>query len=486
MFSDTEQSLIHEPPENAITQKMHPEAKGCSSQTVAAAFSVWRLKRLVLEEAWKGLPTSEIINELNNRNGYIREFCLHVLDAKDEITTLPSILKRFNDYVPQVQKKAQQIGKRWLLECEIGFLVQNLGQVLALENQSRVQAFVFHSLVLARLAEPDNQIVLLKGLTHKDHRISGASWQFATRIFSWNHAERVRHAIETKNPQVMRLVVRDFEFLDANEVLHYFEILDKIRDPSAKRAVLNLAINLSLVDLASITRKALWDKNAGIRWLARKYVVDLGKKTYLHDVYLKELSDQLCVKRALYALEGLIEMKNEDLKTILQTLLSTPHSRIWERALSYLCQEDREFGYATLKGALNTESQEKQSLCFKIAGQAQLFLPLSLVRQHAILHLNDPVAAQRILTYANSIGGWTGLEIATTYQEFSLNVQQEMNAAKHEYLQNWAYSQNFTSPTMSQLKTIENFFNLAQLEQLGPLGRQLQFCISEEMNRIKS
>ncbi len=486
LFSDAKHSAAQAQPSIEMTQRSRPESQGCSSLSIASAFSDWRSKQFVSEEVWQSLATSEVINELNNRNGYIREFCLHVLDARNEIQALPNVLKRFNDYVPQVHKKAQQIGRRWLINCDIRYLVQNLGLILALENQSRVQAFAFQSLALARLAEPGNQPALMEGLVNKDHRISGASWKFATQIFNWNHADRVWHAMKTKNPQVMRLVVKDFEHLDAKEILHYFEVLGGIRDPFAKRAILNLAINRGLVDLASITTIALWDKNSGIRWLARKYVIDLGKQTYLRKIYLTELAEQKCVKRALYALEGLVDIRSEDIKTILRSLLNTPHIRIWERALSLLCQQDREFGYTTLKVALSTGDQERRALCFKIAGQNQLFLPLSSVKQYAKHHSNDRDAAENILIYANSIGGWTGLEIATTYQEFSIDVQHETSAMKRTYLQTWAYSQNFTSPTLDQLTTIKGFLDATQLEQLGPLGQQLQFCITEEMKRIKS
>lgn len=482
LFSDTPDPQTRTPPIQKRNDGVHPEAKVLSNQAIAAAFTAWRGQQSIPNDLCKDLDSNQIVKELNNRNGYIREFCLDVLDTKNEIKTLGNVLKRLNDYVPQIRKKAQKLSKRWLIECDIKTLVEILDHIIALEKQSRVQVYAIRALVLARFAEEKNQAALLKGLNHKDHRISKAAWHFSTEIFNWSPTERVKFAIATKNPQVISLVICHFAHLDSNEILYYFKNLSKLRDPMAKRSILNLAVNRNLVDQDSIAENALWDKNSGVRWIARKFILDLGERDYLLCQYTQEISAHACVDKTLYAIEGLVNTKYEGMNAVLTSLIDSHHIRIWQEAICLLCQYDRSSGYAILQTTLQTGDREKQFLVFKIAGRMNLHIPFALIKQFAILRREDEAAAQKILNYAESIGGWTGLEIASAYQELSDDVQLKMQNIERNYLHKWAFSQNFTSPTLNQIETITRYLNAKKLEQLGSLGQQLEFCINEEIN----
>ena len=64
------------------------------------AYSHWLNTKIVDSAQIHALGVQAILTNLDNRSGYVREFCLRALEVLAEPIAFKSVIGRLNDYVP--------------------------------------------------------------------------------------------------------------------------------------------------------------------------------------------------------------------------------------------------------------------------------------------------------------------------------------------------------------------------------------------------
>ena len=101
---------------------------------------------LTLSEC-EGIPDQLLIEGLKNRDGYIREFCLLVIEQRGKMEALPWLLSSLNDYVPVIRKKAHSLCTRYLNNSDATTIIRILPILIKLKTKSRIDSKYFELLV---------------------------------------------------------------------------------------------------------------------------------------------------------------------------------------------------------------------------------------------------------------------------------------------------------------------------------------------------
>jgi hypothetical protein len=159
----TAQSLFHfEEPTGYYTVR---------GQEFDQVYSAWSRDKVFPSEQVRALTPGALVANLDNRSGYVREFCLRALAVHDWADALKPVALRLNDYVPINRELALQLVLKWLAELPVATVVDALPELTALAQQSRTNVAAVQGAVQHRLRSEAGQSALVAGTSHTHAKV---------------------------------------------------------------------------------------------------------------------------------------------------------------------------------------------------------------------------------------------------------------------------------------------------------------------------
>lgn len=211
---------------------------------------------------------ADAIQKSHSYNGYEREAALRTLLENNSSDFLSVYWNRINDWVPQVQRLAEQ-GIRQLIEADSSLLLAQLGELFKLKNYRRRDHSQLYSHLVATLNSPKVLAVMAQGLTTKSCK---HSWQYL-RLIKTQHlltAEQLVHlAAQGTSPalasEAARILLFDLTKPDTNLLLRLSRSKAKNLRIQATKQLFHSGYNFSQPELLSL----LASENIDLRRLAQ-------------------------------------------------------------------------------------------------------------------------------------------------------------------------------------------------------------------------
>lgn len=444
------------------------------------AYSLWyKTKTLEDVQVLSVAPESFVAN-LDNRSGYVREFCLRGLALHDWKESFKLTLQRLNDYVPGNRSLALQLVLKWLDEIPAAALVDALPALSAIASQSRVDHAAVQAAVARKLEEEEGRDALLAGLMHQHAKVRRECWIRCLQKFAWTGSERIEIAMRCGDSGIATSVESDVYALPDDVLLTWFDRTQQVRAMPLRRAFLVALRRKELIDAQLLVDRALWDRSYSIRWLARHWSKD--NKQELVAAYRRVLSEQVSPRLRRYALEGLGQVGQADTIDCLEAGLQDANPALRRAAVDALCNYASATRYEFLIRALKSGDVAVIRKCFDLSLKTgdhlayEDLLPIAQARNQELdffVHLVD---------YARHLPVWLGIHVASLSRFGVSTVQAPLKPHVNAFLDRWARQQMYTAASKKQWADVCAWLPYESLNSQS----LLRFALEGEARRMKT
>lgn len=446
------------------------------------AYSNWCADKLITLSRIQMLSVEEIVANLDNRSGYVREFCLRLLMAQDLRAAFKPVVQRLNDYVPINRQLALPLALKWLAELPIGVVVEALPELTAIAEQSRSDHTVVQSAVQQRLSCDEGRNALIAGTSHAQARVRQASWRLCIQFFAWTDEQRIEAAMKSGDPAIARSVEQAVFALPDATLLSMLEKVHQVRAMPLRRAMLVAARRRDLVDDAILRQTALWDASFSIRWLARFWSKD--NPEFLIQQYQDAFHGAYGVRRKRFALEGLTELKAPDTLALCTNAFNDNEAAIRKAALLAMCSVNPGGVHNYVRAALADVELSVVRQGFRSLVESGEHLPIETMQAVVNNRSNDLPFFLLLLGYASELSLWPGMHVASLTLLATPALQAELKAPVNAFLAGLALSEVYVTPTPMQWEAICKWQPIEKLNPKSSL-RYVMEIYAKRMNSQK-
>lgn len=411
--------LLNHPPKAAIPSK--PESLphfedpagyySVRGEEFDDAYSYW-LKTKALDVAQlQSLGAQAIIANLDNRSGYVREFCLRALELLAEPRAFQSVIGRLNDYVPSNRARALRLVVAWMADLPLLAIVDVLPDIESLSGQSRVNHVEVYAALNQRLNHADGRDALVAGLQHPRAKVRRACWLRSLQTLTWTPRERIFYAMQSGDPAIARGVERDVLELTEGDLLEWFAKITQVRAMPLRRAILIAMFRRALAQPQTLIGLALWDDSFSIRWLAWHWTKTDPQTLFA--LCRDAIQGSSSTRRKRYALEGLVELKSADALAIARLPLESESGVLRRFALVAVCALDKENSAEYVAAAIQDSDFDVVRAAFKQLVSLGLPLPVEVISATARKRDSDLAFFELLLTTASLMYVWPALHLAS-------------------------------------------------------------------------
>lgn len=442
-------------------------------------YSAWNPEKAFPVGQVRALAPDAFVANLDNRSGYVREFCLRALALHDWVAAFKPVVQRLNDYVPINRELALQLALKWLAEVPIATVVDSLPELSALAEQSRSNYPVVQEAVQRRLVTEDGQSALMAGTSHGHAKVRRVCWKLCLQTFAWTGPERIEAAMRCGDPAIARSVEQDVFALPDDELMAWFEKIRQVRAMPLRRAFLVAVRRRGLADAPRLISCALWDDSFSIRWLARHWSKDAPE--FLVQQYLAALDGQSPARRKCYALEGLAELKAPGALEACKKALGDESVAIRKAALIATCNIDPENLSAYISTAMQDPDLAVVRQAFRLlAGSGEPF-PLDALQTVANTRRNELPFFVLMLGFAGQLSLWPSMHVASFTSLVEPTLKSQLQAHIDLFLSGLALSEVYVAPTQMQWQAICDWLPMDKLHPKSSL-RYVMEIYAKRMN----
>lgn len=444
------------------------------------AYSLWYQAKTLEDLQVLALAPESFVANLDNRSGYVREFCLRGLALHDWKEAFKPTLKRLNDYVPSNRALALQLTLKWLAEIHVTAVVDALPELSAVSAQSRVDAEVVHAAVERRLETEEGHYALVVGLMHQHAKVRRVCWTRCLRKFSWTGPERIEAAMRCGDPGIATSVEPDVYALPDDALIAWFEKTHQVRAMPLRRAFFVALRRKGLITPQALVERALWDRSYPIRWLARHWSKD-GKQE-LVAAYRHVLNEQGAPRLKRYALEGLGQIGQADTIDCLEAAIQDANPSLRKAAVDALCNFASATRYVLLIRALRDGDMAVVRKCFALSLKTsdhlayEDLLPIAQARGHELDFF------VRLIDYAGHVSIWLGIHLVSLTRFAGVDVQLPLKPQVDAFLDQWGRRQIYTAASTKQWADVCAWLPFETFDSQSPL----RFALEGEAKRMKT
>ncbi|MDZ7919597.1 HEAT repeat domain-containing protein [Rhodoferax sp.] len=411
--------LLNHPPQAAVPSK--PESLAhfedptgyytVRGEKFDDAYSHW-LKTKVLDAAkLHALGVQAILANLDNRSGYVREFCLRALEVLAEPNTFGPVIGRLNDYVPSNRARAMRLVLAWLADLPLPLIVDILPDIESLSGQSRVSHEEIFGALNSRLDSAEGREALVAGLQHHRAKVRRACWLRTSQALTWSAQERIFYAMQSGDPAIARSVERDVFELPDSDLLEWMNKITQVRAMPLRRAILVAMHRRALAHPQTLIGLALWDDSFSIRWLAWHW--SKAEPQTLFSLCRDAIQGSGSSRRKRYALEGLVELKSAEALAIVRATLGSESAVLRRFALVAVCAMDKENSAEYVAAAIEDSDFDVVRAAFKQLVVLGLPVPVDVIAATAHKRNSDLAFFELLLTTASLMYVWPALHLAS-------------------------------------------------------------------------
>ncbi len=293
-------------------------------------------------------------------NGYEREKAVKRLGNIASSSSIPVLLRRVNDWVPQVRQAAKESLLALCTTQNAEAFVHQLPNVFHLQNCGRADHSVLMDGVVEYLLKPDNQNIIVNNICNSDRKIARICLMLS---------------IENKLESPEKVIQLGFKHQDVIVRSMAFELfkpaLEGITKPLVKmaqydsfmpirREVLRMSWEASRnVEMAKVS---LFDKHASVRSLSVRLLEDGGFRGETEALYIDEINSNSCIHKVRCAIWGIGHLKLVKFEGNARHHLGSPYSSIRKQALMSLIKLDIDDVGEVLRKSLFDESPSIRKL----------------------------------------------------------------------------------------------------------------------------
>jgi hypothetical protein len=444
------------------------------------AYTAWCQAKVLSIDKIKALAPSSFIENLNNRSGYVREFCLRALALHDWTDAFKPVVQRLNDYVPINRELATQLTVKLLATLPIATVIETLPELSALGEQSRSNHAAVNEAMQHRLDAPLGLEALKTGTSHNHAKVRSICWKWCLQKFSWTGPERIDAAMLCGDPAIARSVEQDVFTLPDEDLKAWFDKIHQVRAMPLRRAFLVAARRRGLVEDTRLTACALWDDSFSIRWLARFWSKDTPDILLQH--YLAALEADCTPRRMRYALEGLAILKAQRGLDVVKKTLLHENVVIRKAALIAVCEIDPENVPVYISNALQDADLVVVRQAFKLLATLGMPLPLEALHTVANKRCDELPFFVLLLDCAKQLSVWPAMHLATFTSQTSPALKSQVQAHIDNFISRLVLTQVYVGPTQTQWQAICNWL---PADKLAPKS-SLRFVIEIYAKRMNT
>jgi HEAT repeat protein len=443
-------------------------------------YLIWSRDKVFPIDKVKALAPDAFVANLNNRSGYVREFCLRALAVHDWLEAFKPVVLRLNDYVPINRELALQLVQKWLAELPVTTVVDALPELSALEEQSRSNHATVQQAVQNRLGTEDGQSALIAGTSHSHAKVRSVCWKLCLQTFAWTGSQRIEAAMRCGDPAIARSVEQDVFLLADEELMVWFKKIHQVRAMPLRRAFLVAARPRGLVEAPKLIACALWDDSLSIRWLARFWSKDTPE--FLLQQYLQVLDGPCAARRKCYAFEGLAVLKTTGALEACKNALDDENLAIRKAALIAVCGIDPENLSVYIPDALQDEDLAVVRQAFRLLAVSGLPLPIDALQKVANTRHDELPFFVLMLQCARQLSMWPAMHLATLTSMATPALKPQLQTHIDNFLSGLALTEVYVEPTQKQWQAICSWLPTDKLSPQSSL-RYVMDVYAKRMNK---
>lgn len=442
-------------------------------QAFDEAYTDWCKTKVFPQERVLALSMEDVLRNLDNRSGYVREFCLRALVLHDFSDALKPVLRRLNDYVPINRNLAMQLSIAWLETIPLEQVIDTLPELAATLHQSRAKNELVHAPVDRRLATEEGRIALENGLLHTHAKVRRECWKRCFNQLSWTGAQRVEKAMRCRDQAIARSVESDVHALDDEDLIAWHSRLQQVSAMPLKRAILVALRRKDLVDPLQLIDDALWDDSFSIRWLAQHW--SKGTPDFVAGCYLQALTGDETPRRKRYALEGLAILKNASHLDACRQAMTDRHATVRKAAFMACSQLDPNNQIQYILEALQDADLAIVVQALRLLTTSGEPLPEAAIHSLATARQDELEFFVRLLALASQMPIWAAMHLATFTALASVGVKVELQRLVEQFLSRLSFSSVYVAPTPSQWAAISRWPGYTQLSPRSQLRQAIEW-----------
>lgn len=444
-----------------------------------AAYSNWLNTKVVEVAQLHALGAPVILANLDNRSGYVREFCLRALEVLVEPRAFQPVLGRLNDYVPSNRTRALRLILAWLADLPLISIVDVLPEIESLSGQSRVNHAEVYVALNLRLNSADGRDALVAGLQHQRAKVRRACWLRSLQTLTWSPRERIFYAMQSGDPAIARSVERDVFELPEGDLLEWFAKITQVRAMPLRRAILVAVHRRALAQPQTLIGLALWDDSFSIRWLAWHW--SKAEPQTLLSLFRDAIQGSGSTRRKRYALEGLVELKSADALAIARVTLGLESGVLRRFALVAVCAMDKENSAEYVAAAMQDSDFDVVRAAFKQLVLLGLPVPVDVISATAHKRNSDLAFFELLLTTASLMYVWPALHLASFTSLCMPALQIKLAPKVAAFFSKLHLAEVYLPPTKQQWAAIRSWMPMDTLPQNSSL-RYVMDLYAKRMN----
>jgi len=422
-----------------------------------SSWSSWNYGRSTFLKAPENIQSLTIFADYSNfllgifachADGYTRESALRALDDCNTGEELPFLLLRANDWVENVRTAAVNLLHKRIRAEYVPHFLRFLPLVLRLRRAGRLNHPATSERIQELFALPSACSQLEEGLVSKDAMIRRFCYGVALRTDDGNRLLGItRRALSDSDLQISLNAVKALSLAPAStDLRELIEQTLRSATPQLRLSALRLATEKYPEFADAECRRALLDRNSGVRQQAQFYLLKTGGLNVC-DYYAGML--RTATPRTLpKVIAGIGEVCAKPQISLLEPHLSSPRSEVRLRAYRAIAQLDRNHPVDSFLKGLGDDSM-------RVVRAAAVFLRkrANSVGGERIwgIHAKLTRARQRMWTLF-LVAGLTKWDSCYFLMRGLNDIDVEVSTLARKYLERWVarYNKSFVRPTKEQ------------------------------------
>ncbi len=381
-------------------------------------------------------------------NGHIREKAVLCLGLMREISALPELIMRANDWAEPVRRAARQSIRRLLTAENTLQFRENLPDFIGLLNCSRDNHQILVDEILNFLSRPDNKSVLFDGLFSINKNVARLSLNILIERRLFPQQQIFHEAMRNSDPLV-RVIAAKYQLRDAQQI-NKETINTLLKDSFAplKQITLQYIIDNQLIISCSQLSILLFDRNVLVRQRSGRLLMeqDIDPKAIYLDAY--NTPDSRVSKRKI-ALLGLDEHHYQNIIEIAERSIDERYSSLYISALKIIIRHKPDDARTILFSAICHSSIFIAKAAVRIFFQQKIYLTLAELQ---ISLKKSPSTAHVSLYYslARKINKWDWIIFILD------NSNADNSQLTQEHIYNWInyFNRSWIKPNTKQKERI--------------------------------
>ena len=398
----------------------------------------------------------ELLKLADNWNGFEREKAVKQLGVIGDSSALPMLIKRANDWVPQVRTAAYLAIEGLFIEKNILILIKELPIIYHLENCYRDDHRNLIKKVESFLLRTENQTKVVDGCTNINPFVARRCLKLTIEHQLLQPYQIVLLCIKNLDIVVRSSAANLCKLLTNDELKEFIEF--GLKDPfmPVRREFFLLYLSHFPDYSVSLLEKFAFDRHASIREIAVKQLVEIGAD--VHSLYLQELStNQTKISRLRISLLGLAEVNTTNelaINTISKYFLSVSPS-LRKASLQALVKLNPEKAEQYLMLGLRDISSGIVKLSARLMKKARIKLDESELINLYLTNTSE-LMMSCVLSLNRIRSKWDKIAFLLWIAKFSNSVDslQKIEVEIERWI--YGYNQGFITPSKHQLEMINS------------------------------